>query len=67
MLSSSDLVESKKLPDIQIMTFYRLSYMQLVKIKIIGGLQLMKKETPTHAFSCEFCDIFKNTVFTEHL
>ena len=27
----------------------------------------MKKETPTRAFSCEFCDIFKNTVFTEHL
>ena len=24
----------------------------------------MKKETPTHVFSCEFCEIFKNTFFS---
>ena len=29
-----------------------------------GGLQL---ETLAHEFSCEFCEISKNTLFTEHL
>ena len=27
----------------------------------------MKKETPTQVFSCETCEIFKNTYFEEHL
>ena len=27
---------------------------------------LIKKETPTQVFSCEFYEIFKNTFFTEH-
>ena len=27
----------------------------------------IKKETLAHGFSCEFCKIFKNTFFTEHL
>ena len=27
----------------------------------------IKKETPTQVFSCEFCEIFKNTIFIEHL
>ena len=27
----------------------------------------IKKETLTHMFSGEFCEIFKNTFFTEHL
>ena len=27
----------------------------------------MKKETLTQVFSCDFCEIFKNTVFMEHL
>ena len=31
------------------------------------GLQLYKKETLAQVFSCEFCEIFKNTLFTEHL
>ena len=26
-----------------------------------------KRETPTKIFSCEFCKIFKNTYFVEHL
>ena len=30
------------------------------------GLQL-KKETLVQVFSCEFCEIFKNTIFTEHI
>ena len=31
----------------------------------VAGLR--KKETLTRVFSCEFCEIFKNTFFTEHL
>ena len=27
----------------------------------------IKKETLWHVFSCEFCEIFINTFFTEHL
>ena len=26
-----------------------------------------QKETPTQLFSCEYCEIFKNTYFEEHL
>ena len=25
------------------------------------------KETPTQVFSCEYCEMFKNTYFEEHL
>ena len=28
---------------------------------------LLKKEIMAQMFSCEFCEIFKNTFFTEHL
>ena len=28
-------------------------------------LQVIKKETPAQVFSCEFCEIFKNTQFTQ--
>ena len=29
--------------------------------------QLYYKEIPTQVFSCEYCEIFKNTSFIEHL
>ena len=32
-----------------------------------GGLQLYYKKIPTQVLSCEYCDIFKNTYFEEHL
>ena len=32
----------------------------------VAGLNFIKK-TPTQVFYCEFCEIFKNTFFTEHL
>ena len=33
-------------------------------IKLLASsLQLYYKETPTQMFSCEFCEIFKNTFF----
>ena len=31
------------------------------------GLQLYQKEAPIQVFSCEQCDIFKNTYFKKHL
>ena len=30
------------------------------------GLQTDYKETPTQEFSCDICEIIKNTLFTEH-
>ena len=33
----------------------------------VAGLQLYLKKTPAQVFSCEFCEISKNTFFTEHL
>ena len=32
-----------------------------------GSMQLYLKKTLAHVFSCEFCEIFKSTIFTEHL
>ena len=32
-----------------------------------GGLQLYYKEIPTQVLSCEYCEIFRNTYFEEHL
>ena len=29
-------------------------------------LKKIKKETPIQVFFCKFCEIFKNTFFTEH-
>ena len=30
-------------------------------------VRVLKKETVTQIFSCEFCKVYKNTFFTEHL
>ena len=38
----------------------------LIKIQA-SGLQLYQKENLAQVFSCEFCQISKNTFFTEHL
>ena len=29
--------------------------------------QLIKKKTPAQMFFCDFCTVFKNTLFIEHL
>ena len=34
---------------------------------VAGAYNFIKKETPAQVFSCEFCEISKNTFFTEHL
>ena len=33
------------------------------KIGVLKNLQFYQKETPTQVFSCEICDIFKETFF----
>ena len=43
----------------------------LIKLQTIkhltSGLQLHQKVTPTQVFICEYCAMFKNTYFEEHL
>ena len=33
---------------------------------LFQNFNFIKKETPVQVFSCEFCEISKNTFFTEH-
>ena len=35
--------------------------------KVPKACNFIKKETLAQVFSCEFCEISKNTLFTEHL
>ena len=35
--------------------------------KVVGACNFIKKEALTQVFSCEFCEISKNTFFTEHV
>ena len=37
----------------------------LIKLQVLA-CNLIKKETQAQVFSCEFCEISKNTFFTEH-
>ena len=37
------------------------------KVAGLISATLLKTEILAQAFSCEFCEIFKNTFFTEHL
>ena len=37
------------------------------KVSGLRSATLNKKETPAQVFSCEFCEISKNTFFIEHL
>ena len=37
------------------------------KVTGLRRATLLKKETLAQVFSCEFCEISKNTLFTEHL
>ena len=38
----------------------------LIKLQA-SGVQLYQKKNVAQKFSCEFCEISKNTTFTEHL
>ena len=35
--------------------------------KVLQACNFIKKDTLGQVFSCEFCEIWKNTFFTEHL
>ena len=38
----------------------------LLKLHELQACNFIKKESLAQVFSCEFCEIFKNTFFTEH-
>ena len=38
----------------------------LIKLQA-SACNFIKKETPPQVFSCEFCEVFRNIFFTEHL
>ena len=46
--------------------FWKISQ-TLQEMACAGVSLLIKKETPAQVFSCEFCEISKNTFFIEHL
>ena len=48
-------------------TFIGFSFLIKLQACRLAGCNFIKKETPIQAFSCEFCEIFRNTFFTEHL
>ena len=39
----------------------------LIKLQAFRPVFFLKKETPAQVLSYEFCEIFKNAYFTEHL
>ena len=46
---------------------YQNHYVKIIQIKKHQDCNFIKKESPTNVFSRKFCEIFKNTGFTEHL
>ena len=38
-----------------------------ISARVSGSCNFIKKEILAQVFSCEFCEISKNTFFTEHL
>ena len=54
-------------------TFYKKGVLQnFIKLTekhmyISESLQIYQKAAPTQVFSCEICEIFKNTYFEEHV
>ena len=47
--------------------FTKFTGKHLCQILFFSKVQLLKRETLAQVFSCEFCEIFKNTFFIEHL
>ena len=49
--------------------FYKKSVLKNIVLNFfkLHAATLLKKETLTQVFFCEFCKIFNNTFFTEHL
>ena len=41
--------------------------MQRPSLLCVENFKIDQKETPTPAFFCKFCEIFKNPFFMEHL
>ena len=46
---------------------HRIGVSFLIKLQVVSQVvNLVKKETPTQIFSCELCNFFMNTFFTEY-
>ena len=79
VMNESNCVSTAKLYEIRISLFKKISILcnlivYLFRIyghdKFVQNINLpevIKKDTLTQVFSCEFCEIFKNTFFIEHL
>ena len=60
-----DLLKKALLKNFTILTGKHLCWsFFLIKLQ---ALRLHEKEIPTQVFSCEYCEIFKDTYFEEHL
>ena len=46
---------------------HRRCHIKSSALRNLNACNFIKKETLVQLFSCEFCEIFKNTFFTEHL
>ena len=61
-------MKTKKLADFQICISVHLIFLRFRKVIFrLQACNFIQKETLAQVFSCEFCEIFKNTFFTEHL
>ena len=67
MLNNHFLVDSKLFSKLGLRKSYHGPMKQKNTYQAISFIQWEKKETQALVFSCEFCEIFKNTFFTEHL
>ena len=45
-------------------TCARISFLKKLQASVYN---FIKNETLAQVFSCEFCEIYKNTIFTEHV
>ena len=44
-----------------------MNFVKFLRTSFVEACNFIKKETLAQVFSCKFCEISKNTFFTEHL
>ena len=75
LLDTSRYKQQKALVNMKSSNLLRFLEADVLNPKFIGkclclqasACNFIKKEAVAQVFSCEFCEIFKNTFFTEHL
>ena len=64
----SDMMSLKQFFDLTMLTWmFLVSGLHVYLEGISPKFNFIKEEILAQMFSCEFCEIFKNTFFTEHL